>query len=123
MELYQYYGNDIQLTTNLQLQLVDGELETQQRILRRLLTATNNYVWHTDYGAGLPAYIGQNLSLALEKQLIGTIRKQMFLEDTVQQNPPPKIAFSQSGTTLTVSITYVSKASGSVYTLSFTVGA
>jgi len=123
MELYQNYGFDLQLLPNAQLELVDNGLETQQRILRRLMTNPGAYLFAPDYGAGLGLYIGQNLSNALEHQIKGVITRQMFLENTVVQSPPPKISLSQNGTQLTVSITYIAKSSGNVYTLSFTVGA
>lgn len=123
MELYQNYGFDLQLLPNAQLALVDNGLETQQRILRRLLTNPGAYLFAPEYGAGLGLYVGQNLSDALAHQINGDITRQMFLENTVVQSPPPKISLSQNGTQLTVSITYTAKSSGNVYTLSFTVGA
>ena len=123
MELYQEYGFDIQLLPNSQLELVGEPLQTQQRILRRLMTSPESYLFAPEYGAGLGLYIGQNLSVALEHQIIGVIRAQMFMENTVAQSPPPAVSLSQNGTQLTVSITYALKASGNVYTLSFTVRA
>src|SRR5260370_37518584 len=34
-------------------------VEGEQRVLRRLLTSPGSYIWHLEYGAGLPAYVGQ----------------------------------------------------------------
>jgi len=121
MEIWQLFNEDIQLSSNAQIRLVDGEQESIQRILRRLLTPVEGYIWHVTYGAGLPTFIGQNLSPALERQIKGLIKTQMFLEATVERNPEPKITLSTDGNNLNCDIVYVYKPSGQIYTLSFTV--
>lgn len=121
MQIYQYFNQDIELNTNASIRLTSGEEESNQRILRRLLTAAESYIWHTNYGAGLPAYVGQNLTPALARQIKGVIKTQMFLEQTVQRSPEPKISLSSDGNNLFCDIVYVFKPSGQVYTLSFTV--
>jgi hypothetical protein len=34
-------------------------VEGEQRVLRRLLTNPGSYIWHLEYGAGLPQHVGQ----------------------------------------------------------------
>jgi hypothetical protein len=121
MELYQFFGSDIKLSETSTLKMVSGDEETQQRIFRRLLTAKQNYLWHLDYGAGLPSYVGRNLTQPLIAQLKGLIKTQIFLEATVERSPEPVITLNQQGNNLICTIEYVSKPSGQIYTLSFTV--
>lgn len=122
MDIFHIFGNDLVLTNTGDLLTVEGDTESQQRVLRRLLTAIDGYIWHTTYGAGLPQYIGQNLTNATIRQLTGLIKTQMFLEDTVSQSPEPKISISQlSNNTISCDIIYQSKTSGKVFTLSFIV--
>jgi len=121
MEYANVYGFDLELSQNATIRLVTGEEETQQRIIRRLLTPPGSYVFHPDYGAGLGGYVGENLSGALERQLKGLIIRQMFLEESVARSPFPKILLKPTGNGLEISITYASRNTEQVYTLSFTV--
>lgn len=88
MDLDHIIGNDLAIAVDGDLQNVTNPEEGQQRVLRRLLTNPGDYFWHPDYGAGLARYIGQP---EVKGQIIGTIRKQMRLEQAVVQNPPPNI--------------------------------
>jgi hypothetical protein len=121
MELYHYFGDDLVLTPNGQLRMIDGELQTIQRLYRRLLTNQKGYLWHTSYGAGLPQYIGRTLTPALIKEIKGVIIRNMYQESTVAQSPPPEISLNQSGNILFCTINYTSKTTGLIYTLSFNV--
>lgn len=121
MDIYQIFGNDVAIAANGDFAMVDGDLLTQQRIYRRLLTNPGDYIWHPDFGAGLPAYVGRNLSLAVKDQIITTIKSQMFLEATVARDPEPVVTLEQNATNISCSIQYKSQPSGQVYTLSFDV--
>ena len=59
-----YFGSDLQFSANGDLLVADGLDESQQRILRRLLTNLKDYLWQPTYGAGLPSYIGKPLDEA-----------------------------------------------------------
>src|SRR5579885_814759 len=83
-----YWSTDLLTGATGDLQVVDGVLESQQRILRRLLTNPGDYLWQPDYGAGLPAKIGQPLDLTA---LTVLIRSQMYLEASVSQDPEPQV--------------------------------
>jgi hypothetical protein len=67
------------------LQMVDGDDETRQRLERRLFTPVNGYVWHKDYGAGLPQKVGSVLS---NEDIKSVVNSQVHLEQTVAKNPP-----------------------------------
>lgn len=121
MEINQYFGSDINLNQNSKIDLVSGDLETMQRIYRRLLTPVNNYLWDLEYGAGIPQYIGENLTPSLEKLIKGRIRTNMYLESTVSHTPEPSITLTEINNGIQCFIEYKSNATKNVYTLSFTV--
>lgn len=86
------WGTDFALTPAGDLTLVDGGDLTRQRIERRLFTAVRGYLWHLDYGAGLPQKVGSTYQ---RLQIESIVRGQLLLEASVNQTPPPKIAVSQ----------------------------
>lgn len=85
------YGNDIVPSASGDLGTVTGAMRSQQRVLRRLLTAINGYIWHPSYGAGLPNFVGQALSSDLFTQIKSLIQSQIALESSVAQSPAPQI--------------------------------
>jgi hypothetical protein len=64
---------------------VDGDVEVRQRLERRLFTAVRGYVWHKEYGAGLPQKIGSVLSVS---QIQSVVSAQLALEASVATSPP-----------------------------------
>ena len=72
---------------------VDGDDEVRQRLERRLFTAVNGYVWHQNYGAGLPQKIGSVLSVSAIKSVVA---QQLALEASVAPNPPAKLTVTAS---------------------------
>ena len=102
------------------LLLADGIDLSNQRIIRRLCTAVQGYVWHLEYGAGLPQRIG---SPARVSAIAAIVRAQIALEATVAASPSPVISVDESTENLnafTINITYTEAASGEPVTLSFT---
>lgn len=87
------WNSDFLVDATGDLQVVDGDDETRQRLERRLFTAVNGYVWHPPYGAGLPQKIGSTLSLA---DISSVVTSQVNMEDTVAPNPPTKISVTRS---------------------------
>lgn len=106
MDLYQYFGNDIVPSIKGDLEAVDGVTESQQRILRRLLTNPGSYIFHVNYGAGLPQYIGVALNTATFQKIKGVIISQMKLEQSVAQNPEPEVTLQAVTEGLYCSIKY-----------------
>lgn len=90
-DIYQNYGQDIQVSTTGDLLVSNGVNRSEQRVLRRLLTSQLDYIWHTDYGAGIGNFVGQALSSDLFDQIKSLITSQIFLEDSVAQTPQPEI--------------------------------
>ena len=89
MDANHTFGNDLVLAPNGDLSCVDGAVLLKQRLLRRLLTNAGDYLWHTDFGAGLPSLIGKTGVTPQQVQAI--IRSQLTYEGAVSQAPPPQI--------------------------------
>lgn len=121
-DLYHYIGGDLSATASGDALPVDTTERGQQRILRRLLTNPGDYIFHPDYGAGLPQWIGRNADLG---ELRALIRGQIMLEDAVAKTPEPTITVvpvpNSAGGGFAVSIAYVDAATGKPAALSFNV--
>lgn len=76
---------------------VDNDDVTRQRIIRRLFTATRGYIWHQDYGAGLPERIGK---VAHARVIQSIVQAQIALEATVARYPVPVITVFENPQTL-----------------------
>lgn len=119
------WNDDFQIDSTGDLATVDGDDEVRQRIERRLFTAVQGYVWHPDYGAGLPQKIGEPSAVNNPNTLsITKIRSicvsQLALEQTVATNPPAQITVSpQPGGFVIISIQYWDAVSG--ISVSFTI--
>ena len=121
-DLYHYFGADLTPSNSGDLQAVDTTTRGQQRVLRRLLTNPGDYIFHPEYGAGLPQWIGKPADLA---QIRALIRGQLALESSVAQTPPPVITVgpiaNPAGGGFAVSIVYNDAATGQPATLHFDV--
>lgn len=111
------FSGDLQASAVGDLLTSDGVTRSNQRILRRLLTNPGDYIWHPDYGAGLPARIGSTLNV---DELTGLIRSQMFQEASVSHDPEPQIEVTPIPDGASVRIGYV--VDGTPASLSFSVG-
>ncbi|EJN10476.1 hypothetical protein [Herbaspirillum sp. YR522] len=103
MDLHHYIGDDLALDSTGDLLLAEDTIEGQQRVLRRLLTATKGYLWHQAYGAGVPGIVGQNYD---EAAIRGVIRAQIFNEAVVSRSPDPVITVTQITNGASVRIQY-----------------
>lgn len=113
------WNDDFQIDSTGDLATVDGNDEVRQRLERRLFTAVSGYVWHPNYGAGLPKKIGSVLSVGNIKSVCAA---QLALEATVATNPPAKLdVVMQPGGICIISITYFDTKAG--ITVSFTITA
>jgi phage baseplate assembly protein W len=111
------WNDDFQIDSTGDLATVDGDDEVRQRLERRLFTAVQGYVWHPEYGAGLPQDIGKTLSVT---QIQSICAAQLALEATVAPNPPAQLSVAASqGGVVTISIKYWDAASG--VSVSFTI--
>ena len=113
-----WVGGDIGTSPTGDIGLVSGDLRTQQRIVRRLVTNPGDYIWHTSYGAGLPQKIGQTLDIG---ELRGLIRSQVKQEEGVAQSPEPQVDVAAITNGVSVHIVYTSAITSRPVTLKFNV--
>ena len=117
-DLNQYVGGDIGASATDDLLPVVSTTRGQQRILRRLLTNPGDYIFHPEYGAGLPRYVGEVADIAKIRALI---RGQVLLEDSVAKSPEPEIVVKAITNGLAVAIRYVDSDTRQPVSLSFNV--
>ncbi len=123
MDIYHYWGSDLQLSATGDLLAVDGVTETNQRIIRALMTAGPEYVFHPAYGAAIGKHVGDALSTGDYSRIQAEIRAIVLRDQNVANNPAPTFTFQASATGyLSVSIEYTYKPTGQLQTLSFNVG-
>jgi hypothetical protein len=84
-------GSDLALGPTGDLAAVSDPSLGQQRVLRRLLTNPEDYIWNLTYGAGLPGMVGQPANPAA---IQGLITSQMLQEAAVAQSPLPQVTVS-----------------------------
>lgn len=98
------WGGDLSVGPTGDIGAAPIQIEVKNRIVRRLLTNPGDYIWHSDYGAGLGTYVGQPFTLGVIK---GTILRQLQHETLVEINPPPTIQANQSiaGSVSAISVT------------------
>jgi len=120
-DLSHLYGGDLAVAAGGDLATVDATALGQQRVLRRLLTNSGDYLWNPAYGAGLGQFVGQPANAA---RIRSVIRSQIFQEAAVARSPEPTIdvAVAANGA-VTVAILYADAATGASQSLTFTVGA
>ncbi len=106
VDLYNYFGTDLIAADSGDLLTVSDSLMTQQRIIRRLLTNMQDYIWHVSYGAGCGNFVGEGLSLAMEIKIKSLIQSQIFLESTVAKNPAPVITLTEISGGISCEIKY-----------------
>lgn len=117
-DLYQYFSQDIAVSSTGDFQTVDGVTRGQQRVLRRLLTNPGDYIFHPEYGAGLPKMVGETLDIQKIKALI---RGQILLEPSVAKTPEPEIEVTPISGGLSCAIRYADAISQESVVLSFNV--
>jgi len=116
MTIAHTYGADLTLGPTGDLAQANGALIGQQRVLRRLMTGPGAYIWHTDYGAGLGAFIGLPNPT---NRIKGLAQQQMRKEAAVAQKPVPVVTVeATTGGTTTLTVSYADTATAQVVTLS-----
>jgi hypothetical protein len=121
-DLDQYIGGDLSSSGTGDVQTATGILRGQQRVVRRLLTNPGDYIFHPEYGAGLPQYIGRTADIPKMRALV---RGQALLEEAVAKSPAPEVQVapipSADGGGFAVTVNYTDAPSGQPTTLSFQV--
>jgi len=119
-EIYHWVGNDLQLSASGGIQETSGVEASRQRIARRLITNPGDYIFHPEYGAGIPAYIGR---LASQNEIKAVVLGQVLLESTVSKTTQPIVNVSQIAGTgnVTIDVTYTYAETGELATITVTV--
>lgn len=117
-DLHHIWSEDIRLSATGDLLLVGHTELSRQRVLRRLLTNPGDLIFHLDYGAGLPSQIGETTSSSGVETIV---RRQMFREDAVSQDPPPDVKANPILGGVTIWISYVDSEHGNPASIGFTV--
>ena len=93
-DLFHYWSNDLQQGPTGDLAPAYRADRTSQCIIRRLMTnpGGGDYPWEPDYGAGLPAKIGDALDIPY---LTALIIGQIALEASVARDPAPQVLVTQ----------------------------
>ncbi len=87
-DLFLTFGEDLKISPTGDLLTADGEIITEQRVLRRLMTNPGDYIWQLNYGAGLGRFVGQT---GISNLVSGVIRAQLQLEPQVARVPTPTV--------------------------------
>lgn len=117
-EVGHLWGSDLRLSPTGDLSLVIGADRSKERVLRRLLTNTGDYLFAADYGGNIPAEVGE---IANNAKIDGLVRGQMRLEQTVSQAAPPSVSVTNTAKGVAVGISYIAAPDQTPAALSFTV--
>ena len=82
-------GSDLAWSATGDLAISTGTQATQERVLRRLLTAPGAYIWQPQSGAGLGAFVGQPANGPL---ISAIVTGQMQSEADVASSPAPQVS-------------------------------
>ncbi|MCF3945312.1 hypothetical protein AiwAL_04655 [Acidiphilium sp. AL] len=96
------YGGDLAIGATGDLAISTGSALTEQRVLRRLLTNPDDYIWQLSYGAGLGRFVG---AAGAAGQIAAVARAQLHQETRVAQTPLPRIGVNHadpSGIAMTI---------------------
>jgi phage baseplate assembly protein W len=119
-DLYHDIGGDLVLGPTGDIATASADLETKQRILRRLISVQGTYIWQLNYGAGLPQFIGQPTNPGAIEAIISA---QVALEATVATSPAPVVTVASDNTgTAVANISYVDATTGQTQTLTCPLG-
>jgi hypothetical protein len=116
-DLYHYWSDDLQQGSSGDLRPVAGLEESEQRVIRRLMTSPGELVFHPTYGAGLPAHVGDTMNLF---EIESLIISQIGLESSVADTPQPTVTLVAGLNTLSVQIKYTESSTTTARLLSFT---
>lgn len=117
-DLDAFWGGDLSVDATGDLALVDDLALTNQRVLRRLLTNPGDYLWHPDFGVGLPGFIGQAVPPSVP---IGAAAAQIAQEETVARSPAPEFDVQLGIDLISMSVKYYAATTGAPVLLEFDV--
>jgi hypothetical protein len=87
-DIFLEWGGDLVVGISGDLALATGSDVTSQRVCRRLLTNSGDYLWNLDYGGGLAQFVGIP---ANPVDIEAVIMDQLLLETAVPTTPAPQV--------------------------------
>jgi hypothetical protein len=87
-DIFHEWGNDLTVGSGGDLALSTGSTTINQRVCRRLLTNSGDYLWNLNYGGGLAQFVGTPANLVDIEAVVVT---QLALETAVPTTPAPQI--------------------------------
>jgi len=90
-DIFLNWGSDLVVGAGGDLALSTGAETINQRVVRRLLTNSGDYLWNLNYGGGLGQFVGTPASPA---DIEAIVRTQLALETAVPTTPEPQISAS-----------------------------
>jgi hypothetical protein len=117
------WGGDIATGPTGDLATVTGSQLGQQRLIRRLLTNSGDYIWQPGYGAGLAGFVGSPVDA---DRIHAVILSQLFKEAAVAATPAPVVTVDtdQGGAfnTITATVLYTDALTDQVQNVHLTIG-
>jgi phage baseplate assembly protein W len=114
------FGYDLQIDATGDIAVSGGTAHGQERVIRRLLTNPNGYIWNPTYGAGLSRFLGRP---ATPTRMAAISRAQMALERAVSMTPAPRVqVVAQPDGTVIEIVRYVDAETGEPASLTLPVG-
>jgi hypothetical protein len=128
MDLYHFWGEDLNVSASGDLATANDSDTTTQEILRQLMTnpalndaagnpiSSADYADHPTWGAGLPRRIGSTIDMPTVRAVVRSV---VYSYRTVARSPAPSIVVTPFNDGATVSISYLNLVTGETDTLSF----
>jgi hypothetical protein len=88
-DIFHEWGSDLMAGSGGDLAVSTGSDTINQRVFRRLLTNSGDYLWNLDYGGGLGQFVGAPANSA---DIEAIVRTQLALESAVPTTPAPQIS-------------------------------
>jgi hypothetical protein len=121
-DLFHEWGSDLAVGSGGDLALAAGSDVVTQRVCRRLLTNSGDYLWNLSYGGGLAQFVGLP---AKSPDIEAVILNQLLLEAAVPASPAPQVTTTVVDVAngyVVANITYADPASGQPVTLNVRTG-
>ena len=87
-DIFHQWGGDLVVGSGGDLAVATGADTINQRVYRRLLTNSGDYIWNLEYGGGLSQFVGQPANSA---DIEAIVRTQLALETAIPTTPAPQV--------------------------------
>jgi hypothetical protein len=119
-DVFLEWGSDLAVSSSGDLALATGSDVVSQRVCRRLLTNSGDYLWNLNYGGGLAQFVGIP---ANPVDIEAVITNQLLLETAVPTTPAPQVTTTVTDAAngyVVATITYADPTSQQSVTLNVT---